>query len=113
MNEDTLSAGLENKVEISAGGTEAGSPPPLLSLSPSPTKGGDNGLPSSGGGGGGGVSLNFSNQLDSNLSTTASTVTTNKGKGQLMIVIMYTASENNNCIVYYAIFHSASYRESY
>ena len=95
MNEDTLSAGLENKVEISAGGTEAGSPPPLLSLSPSPTKGGDDGLPSSssgGGGGGGGVSLNFSNQLDSNISTTASTVTTNKGKGQLMIVIIYTAS---------------------
>ncbi len=90
MNEDSIGVGeMENKVEMSAGGgtTEAGiSPPCLLSLSPT-TKGGDagegEGGDSLGLSGSGEVSLKFSNQLESNISTTASTtVTTNKGKGQ-------------------------------
>ena len=90
MNEDTIGVGgMESQVEMSAGGggtTEAGIPPCLLSLSPT-TKGGDDdgceGTVSLGLEGSGEVSLKFSNQLDSNISTTASTtVTTNKGKGQ-------------------------------
>ena len=90
MNEDTIGVGeMESQVEMSAGGggtTEAGIPPCLLSLSRT-TKGGDvgegEGAVSLGLEGSGEVSLKFSNQLDSNISTTASTtVTTNKGKGQ-------------------------------